>query len=765
MLEAIFNETINTVKVSGLTQWDYGRTLHIKGIEAPVVTQVHFCNASNPEAIVRLAKVEGDAIVVDIPNVLLHDNHDIKCWLFVVGENKGFTLKTVWLDVVKRTKPQDFVSPPDPSEQELLEDFIIQINKDTEEMKNALNECIEDNAQFKEDMELAFDEYYRQLREESLKKTNLAMDVFVDPNNWVDGVYTIDISEMELNEKARIQLNVEDSETNKENASVIIGKKREGNTYKLFANSNPTEPILITLVYSGEVKEGTPFVDEFIGTKTITWTEKVERKDESIYLLFNDYQSNSEIGTDKSSFEKGKVLSANSSYGSLVLENNGIFNGKPCMKYVDGTSYTSGRADFLLFNKNTISVDTPIQIHLIIKTPPTMPTSGNTIFGRIYEKGMYSQLGLVYDTSTKNFRCEYSIKSGADSVDTGIKCQPNTVYDICLQWQNQYAGGHGKIYLDGQLIFDKSLYGVMLVSDSDAIRFDITAYRTYLLFDELMVKVGFDDSMATHRHSQDTERFKAKWIEEIEHSKEITVSETSYMKVENGELFKWCEIVPAPSFELDSNTITLLHGEDITNATGKGNITNNGVVASYDLFMSGEKSLYFDGSSYMQINNAGVDSTFMSGNFTIEWWEYYKSAPESYKPLFRVGYCDNGFGSIMVRYGGTGFYVGNNSGSSWNIINQPSFFQVETNKWIHWAIVRQGDSWKIYKNGKLNWSGTSSVAGANPYTENTLTFQRMQGTTLGGHNCYIDEFRISNIARYNGEFETVKQDKWKWVKQ
>lgn len=140
MVEAIFTETTTSLIIAGLTQWDYGQKLHIKGLELPEVAQIHFCNITQKEAIVMPLTKHDDAWICEIPNVLLEYNYDIKAWIFVTSKEQGETVKTIYLKVEKRAKPQDFISE-NPDATDILSDVV-----------NKVNQNIKDNAEFKEDI-------------------------------------------------------------------------------------------------------------------------------------------------------------------------------------------------------------------------------------------------------------------------------------------------------------------------------------------------------------------------------------------------------------------------------------------------------------------------------------------------------------------------------------------------------------------------------------------------------------------------------------
>lgn len=110
MLEAIFSEGILTVTVTGLTQWDYGRKLTIKGLSYTDSVEVHFSNNIEKLAIVMEATKSGSDLVTEVPNVLLEKNSDITAWVYIDSGTSGETVRTIILKVKPRIKPADYIS-------------------------------------------------------------------------------------------------------------------------------------------------------------------------------------------------------------------------------------------------------------------------------------------------------------------------------------------------------------------------------------------------------------------------------------------------------------------------------------------------------------------------------------------------------------------------------------------------------------------------------------------------------------------------------
>lgn len=84
MIQAIFPSGLNEIKLPAVYQWDYNRTLSIKGINpANSVLQVHFSNEFSKAALVRVAYQNGDKWEVNIPNVFLQEGYNINAYIYL----------------------------------------------------------------------------------------------------------------------------------------------------------------------------------------------------------------------------------------------------------------------------------------------------------------------------------------------------------------------------------------------------------------------------------------------------------------------------------------------------------------------------------------------------------------------------------------------------------------------------------------------------------------------------------------------------------
>jgi len=156
----------------------------------------------------------------------------------------------------------------------------------------------------------------------------------------------------------------------------------------------------------------------------------------------------------------------------------------------------------------------------------------------------------------------------------------------------------------------------------------------------------------------------------------------------------------------------------------------------------GGTSLYLDGTDdYAQIPTTSAFA-FGTGDFTIEGF-FFLSTQTQYDNLFdfRSGgdgngvdlYFDNNPLRIIVFFGGND-QITASSGTP-------------TNQWVHIAVVRSGSTTTLYQNGVSLGTSTAvqnfTASGCRIGARFALQYA-MEG--------YVDEFRVSNTARYTSNF-------------
>lgn len=129
MITVNFPEGINTVTAQPLYQWDYGQKLKITGAGVQVC-QVHFCDRTCDETIVRVAGVTADAtgIEVAIPDRLLENEYQINAFIYFCGEDTGQTVKHIHIPVIKRKRPEEYVDKIPDNVQTQIEEMLANAN-------------------------------------------------------------------------------------------------------------------------------------------------------------------------------------------------------------------------------------------------------------------------------------------------------------------------------------------------------------------------------------------------------------------------------------------------------------------------------------------------------------------------------------------------------------------------------------------------------------------------------------------------------------
>jgi hypothetical protein len=207
---------------------------------------------------------------------------------------------------------------------------------------------------------------------------------------------------------------------------------------------------------------------------------------------------------------------------------------------------------------------------------------------------------------------------------------------------------------------------------------------------------------------------------------------------------------PTAAFTNDANTLLLIHGdlpnpEQISFKDDNGVRAPKGIVAFGDARIStaqskfGGASALFDGNGdYLNLTNDPA-YTF-AGDFTVECWYRLPGAVPGIVPFF---FNDHLF--YLTNDGGVAKYAIFSAGS--NRLLTGSVGTVSSGVWYHVAFVRSGSTLAAYHNGVS--AGTSTWS-------NTMTSQANNyigfypGSTF--INAHIDEYRISNTARYTANF-------------
>jgi hypothetical protein len=208
---------------------------------------------------------------------------------------------------------------------------------------------------------------------------------------------------------------------------------------------------------------------------------------------------------------------------------------------------------------------------------------------------------------------------------------------------------------------------------------------------------------------------------------------------------------PTTALVRDANTIIL---NNFNGANGSTNIGQTEVPAStppaYTNSSSaplsvaqrkfGASSLKFTAASTHNLAITGLPST--PTNWTIEFWAYANGLATS--TIFTTA----GSGVRLLQGSSGALTLGSTTtGAGWNIALTSSN-SLTNATWTHIAIVGSGSNLVLYVNGQS--SATSSSMSLSTTALSSLLFGYDNITTYW--NGYIDELRVSNVARYSGNF-------------
>ena len=204
-----------------------------------------------------------------------------------------------------------------------------------------------------------------------------------------------------------------------------------------------------------------------------------------------------------------------------------------------------------------------------------------------------------------------------------------------------------------------------------------------------------------------------------------------------------------------ANTLVLLSGTNsgIQDATGKNDIVTVGSAKTQaNTVKFGSGAMYFDGGAFLGLPSGSPSLLqWYSGSCTIEYWinpQTFTQGGQS-DPVIVGNMQYNSTGNYWsfgpISSGVVKFYYYN--GSQQYIVTTAT---ISTNTWTHLAFVNNAGSLTIYINGVSSATGTIS---GTPQSG----VQSGYGIVVGGTNNsyftgYIDELRISKVARYTGNF-------------
>lgn len=211
----------------------------------------------------------------------------------------------------------------------------------------------------------------------------------------------------------------------------------------------------------------------------------------------------------------------------------------------------------------------------------------------------------------------------------------------------------------------------------------------------------------------------------------------------------------------DGNTLLLMHfdgpnGTDIRDSS----IYNRPVTLYGDAQISTAQSKFGGSSGLWDGTGDGLsvpDATelnFGTGAFTIDLWVRLSSTSVVQTLVTKRAAAGGNTSPFHIIYNNTGtrfeFYSTSN-GTSFDIANGVSMGTGVINTWAHLAVVRSGSSFYLFKDGTQ--VGSTITNSSSLYVNSDTVRVGAQGNgTANPLNGYMDEVRISNIARWTSNF-------------
>jgi len=157
----------------------------------------------------------------------------------------------------------------------------------------------------------------------------------------------------------------------------------------------------------------------------------------------------------------------------------------------------------------------------------------------------------------------------------------------------------------------------------------------------------------------------------------------------------------------------------------------------------GGASALFDGTGDRLDITSSADLAFGTGAFTIEFWVRFVGRAGNQTFIdFRSG------SNINILFGNDGGSVFLYVNGGYRIGRSGTQFAAD-NTWYHVALSRSGTSTKVFIDGT---QVLSTYTDTNSYVGNDPSIGENWRSSGFGVNGYLDEFRISNIARYTANF-------------
>ena len=211
----------------------------------------------------------------------------------------------------------------------------------------------------------------------------------------------------------------------------------------------------------------------------------------------------------------------------------------------------------------------------------------------------------------------------------------------------------------------------------------------------------------------------------------------------------------------DSNTILLIHGnaniaDEAEGSIPKKMISLNGNAAVQGVSKFGAGAVSFDGSGDYLSTSDHADFNFSDGTWAIDMWVRVNALGGAYMLYYQRTDASN-YMYITVRNDNT---VQFGIASGGNVVNPTTPPVISsTGRWYHIEAAENGNNYYIFIDG-VQQASTSTTSRPADYSGAVyLGADSSGGQSLNG---YLDEIRVSKIARHTARFTppAVEYSEW-----
>ena len=429
MIYAKFNSTVTNVITNSVTQWDYGRTLRIDGLNLPTAIRIDFCISGEQTTTSRIGTTKDNVTDVVIPDSLLEQSQTIVAYVYLNDTTTGKTVRTITIPVVARPQPEEHDTP---ESKELFAETIGLVNEIADRVEDAETATKSYSESAKESLESTqrIAEAFNETASKAVDNVNNAgasqiEDIIATKTESVEAVKTESNTQLEQIQKAGENI-VEAASIAEQNVKNVLANAIKGHLNCEVVTADDVSTVEHEMVVKVECPDGvdpttvsvTKYANNLFDESQLpyekTTVNGVECYDlvksaTSDYIYVNSgkrpvtisYFANSDSGSatiELTDYEGNIHYQASYSVDGFGFRKNTIQNGIKCLRFLNwGHAYAYG----FMINLGTIPMD-----YEPYKGTEHKPSSDGTVSGVM---SISPNMTILTDTEGVEIDCEYIV--------------------------------------------------------------------------------------------------------------------------------------------------------------------------------------------------------------------------------------------------------------------------------------------------------------------------------------------------------------------